>query len=383
MPIVVTCPKCPTKLSAPDNAAGKAVRCPKCGAAAPVPALIPAEEVPVVDAALSTPKTQPKPEPKPEPKPQPKPQPKQASKPALDTTKTTTTCCIACNSMICVIGEITDGLIHCPKCGFANPVRDQPGESEEDTEDEKPRKKKRRDEDDEAEKEAPRKKKKKKYADDDDDDDDQPKRKRRPNSGGGAGGTMIAVCVIGGLVLLVGVGIAIYMFSGKGSPFAKKAPVPQGWQQHSYPESGIKMYLPNKPNEMTIPVNGFQFGGAGFGKGGFQTNADLQDAESLSVYAANADRNSVRTEVVVIRYRKEVPASVRDKIKNPKRMNDGNWQSTRWLGRDAAEEIRNDGVARILYFDKYILAARISGPNGQRAKPEEEAGFFDNFELTK
>lgn len=43
MPIVVTCPSCPTKLSAPDGAAGKQVRCPKCGAAAPVPALIAAE----------------------------------------------------------------------------------------------------------------------------------------------------------------------------------------------------------------------------------------------------------------------------------------------------------------------------------------------------
>ena len=50
MPVVVACPKCSTKLSAPDSAAGKQVRCPKCGTSAAVPALIPAEEVGVVDA---------------------------------------------------------------------------------------------------------------------------------------------------------------------------------------------------------------------------------------------------------------------------------------------------------------------------------------------
>jgi hypothetical protein len=37
MPIVVTCEACDTKLSAPDGAEGKKVRCPKCGDAVPVP----------------------------------------------------------------------------------------------------------------------------------------------------------------------------------------------------------------------------------------------------------------------------------------------------------------------------------------------------------
>jgi hypothetical protein len=62
MPIVVACPKCSTKLSAPDNAAGRQVRCPRpgCGAVADVPAFVAAEEVEVVDAA---------PAPRPKPKP--------------------------------------------------------------------------------------------------------------------------------------------------------------------------------------------------------------------------------------------------------------------------------------------------------------------------
>ena len=54
MPIIVPCPRCSTRLSAPDNAAGKHVLCPKpdCGTLAEVPQFLPAEEVAVVDAAL-------------------------------------------------------------------------------------------------------------------------------------------------------------------------------------------------------------------------------------------------------------------------------------------------------------------------------------------
>src|SRR5262245_573771 len=61
MPIIISCPGCPTKLSAPDGAAGKHVRCPKCGAITPVPAFIPVEEVPVVEAAIAPQKPKPKP----------------------------------------------------------------------------------------------------------------------------------------------------------------------------------------------------------------------------------------------------------------------------------------------------------------------------------
>lgn len=37
MPITVTCPTCNARLGAPDNTAGKRVKCPKCGAVIPVP----------------------------------------------------------------------------------------------------------------------------------------------------------------------------------------------------------------------------------------------------------------------------------------------------------------------------------------------------------
>lgn len=35
--VVVQCPGCPTRLSAPEGAAGKQLKCPKCGALATVP----------------------------------------------------------------------------------------------------------------------------------------------------------------------------------------------------------------------------------------------------------------------------------------------------------------------------------------------------------
>src|SRR5436190_213733 len=103
MPIVVTCPGCPTKLSAPDTAAGKHVRCPKCQAAVPVPAPLPEE--PVVDAKVTSPPKKPKPA----------------------AVETSITCCVVCNTMIALIGKSKDGMAHCLNCGFANPVRNRPG----------------------------------------------------------------------------------------------------------------------------------------------------------------------------------------------------------------------------------------------------------------
>ena len=56
MPVIVPCPKCQAKLSAPENAAGKQIRCPKCGTVTEVPTFVAAEEVPVVDAAIAKPR---------------------------------------------------------------------------------------------------------------------------------------------------------------------------------------------------------------------------------------------------------------------------------------------------------------------------------------
>jgi hypothetical protein len=62
MPIIVACPRCGTRLSAPESAAGKHVKCPKpgCGTIAEVPEFVAAEEVPVVEATLTQPEPKPK-----------------------------------------------------------------------------------------------------------------------------------------------------------------------------------------------------------------------------------------------------------------------------------------------------------------------------------
>jgi hypothetical protein len=328
MPIVVTCPSCPTKLSAPDEAAGKAVRCPKCGAAATVPALIPAEEVPVVEANLTPPKPKPRP----------------------------------------VVAESAE--------------EERPrkaSRTDDDDADEEPRKRARRG-DDEGE-ERPRKKKKRHADDDDDYDFDHPRRKRRPNKSGG-GGAMVAVAIVGGLVLLVGLGIGIYFLAGKKSPFARKAPVPAGWEQYTNSGAGVKMYVPKKPSETTFPVNGLGRGGGRFG-GGFQGGADLQDAEMLSIVRSGVTGDPVRVEVFVLRFRNSVPSSVRDKLfNNPDTPPGAETRKARWLGREAVEQTRGEGVARAVCFDNVVVVAAVSG-RGVRASKAEEDGFFDNFELTK
>ena len=323
MPIVVTCPKCPTKLSAPDTAAGKAVRCPKCGAAAPVPNLLPAEEMPVVEATVVPPKARPKP----------------------------------------VVADAGD-------------------------DDDRPRKKSRRDEEDADDDDRPRKKK---TRDDDDDYEHDRRRKRRNARGGGGGGNggLIAIGVIAGLLLLGGIGFGIYFLTGKDSPLAKKTPVPAGWEQYSYPQDGIKMYMPKTPSQSSTPVGAFGgFGGGRFGLGGvdaFGSRNDTRDAEALSEYSSGDWNDRIHITVVVLRYRNKVPSAVRDQFRN---VTDAQWggvetRKVRWLGSDAMEQTHALGVTRLVCTDRLVIMAMISGKDGNRAKPEEEAGFFDNFEASK
>jgi hypothetical protein len=305
MPIVVTCPGCPTKLSAPDSAAGKQIRCPKCGAVAPVPNLIPAEEVPVVEAKVTPPK--------------PKPKPVEA----------------------------------------------------EAVEEERPRKRvSRRDEDDD---DKPPRKKKRRYDDDDDDYDHDHRRPRRKSGGGGG---MVAVIVIGGLLLLAGVGAAVYFLTGKGGALAKKSPPPPGWKQYS--KDGFKAYFPNDP--ASFSMNGFQLGNVG---GRFGRN-DISELEGVSAYATlNLDGQANAT-VAIYRFRNRVPASMRDNLRdiNPQ-FGQGERRSVRWLGYSGDEVTTKAGVMRVVCADRLIVLAAVNGPNGTRAKPEVEDGFFDNFELTK
>jgi hypothetical protein len=325
--ISVPCAKCATTLVAPDSAVGRQLRCPKCGALTTVPDFIPAQEVPVVEASVTRPAEPPPPPPAPRPKP--------------------------------VRAEAVDE------------PRSRKSRRDDDEDDDRPRKKKRR------------------YAADDDYDHDYPRKnaRRRAGGGGGGNGALIAGLVIGGLLLLAGVGIAVYFIVGKGkdkdSDFVNRTPVPPGWKQFSYPTDGFKAYFPSEPQVSTNPGRPRR-GGAGFG-----WDDDLGDVQSVSTYltgfGAFGDRTQVVVMVGVARYRNGVPRSVRNKMDEVTDARFGGIESrrVRWLRHDAAEVVMGGMLMRLVCTDDALIVAQIHGSNGGRARPDEEAGFFDNFELTK
>ena len=55
----------------------------------------------------------------------------------------------------------------------------------------------------------------------------------------------------------------------------------------------------------------------------------------------------------------------------------------RWLGLEASEVELAESVVRVAAFGDTLVAAQVIGPRGQRAQPNELAGFFTNVELTK
>lgn len=66
MPIPVSCPNCSARINAPDSAAGKRAKCPKCGGVIPIPAAEP--EVEVVDDDFEVVDDEPAPKKKPRPR---------------------------------------------------------------------------------------------------------------------------------------------------------------------------------------------------------------------------------------------------------------------------------------------------------------------------
>lgn len=324
MSLVVPCPGCPAQLSAPESAAGKQIRCPKCKAVVAVPAFIPAEVVPVVDAAVSAPPPAPKPKPKP---------------------------------------AVTD---------------------DEDDED-APRKKTSR-RDDEDDEDRPRKKKRRAYDDDEDDDeeDERPRKKKKRKAASGGGGARVAVLVLGGLILLGGIGFGIYLLVGSGGVFARRAPVPAGWKQYNYPQSGFRAAFPSEPAVFGANVQG------GFGGGALPGGVEIPQIESMFSYTTGAGgfgarAGGVNVSVEVNRYSTAIPRSSRDLMTrngNP-RFAGGGLKRVRWLGGDAAEIATGGTLMRMVVLEKAVIVVQITGPNGSRAKPEEENGFFDNFELIK
>jgi hypothetical protein len=141
MPISVQCPGCSAKLNAPDAAAGKRVKCPKCQTAVPIPAADPIEAAEVVDDP-SPPPARRKPEP----------------------------------------GDEPDG-------------RPEKKSSQWEDDDDRPKRKSRRDDDD-GEDDRPKKRSRR----DDGDDEDRP-RSRRQRATARSGQSQMNVCGLLGLIL--------------------------------------------------------------------------------------------------------------------------------------------------------------------------------------
>jgi hypothetical protein len=343
MPILVVCPKCETKLSAPDSGAGKHVRCPKfgCGTLVPVPAFVPAEPVEVVDAE-EVPR---------------KPKPVMAT--AAD--------------------------------DEASPRRKR---RDEDDDDDRPRNKRREDDN--------RSRKRQRSEDDDDDDYDRPRRRQRKRAGMGAG--VLAAIVLGSLLLLGGIGYGVYALLG-GALAPKSAP-PAGWKEYTYKDDNFKAYFPKEPQLLGTmqfgrgnnpfggagkPVGGGNlFGGGGNPFGGMPANIDEYMPEAVSTYlAGDMFGDHVSINVQVMRYPSKVPSQVRDgfgadmprEARNMAKDLGVEIKSVRWLGERATEMTMPNGVTRCTVVGKAVYIATISGAGGKRAKPEEEAGFFDNFQV--
>jgi hypothetical protein len=306
MPIIVACPRCATKLSAPDDAAGRQVRCPRpnCGAVAQVPVFLAAEEVAVVDAVAVPPR----------------------------------------------------------------PVR-----AVED-EDDPPRRKRRRD---------------------DVDADERPRRraKRRARSGGATAALGVVAAILGVLVALGGIGYGIYALVSKEGDTAKKdtsggdtggglntggsgvkAPVPTGWVLHTSTNGKFKAYFPKSPSDTTTSSNGLSVNMVMTG-GPRERLAVIVVGIPIPPQAAGVNRDQLAEYMRQGIMQKQGKARVVSQ------------RSVTWSGRPALEMTLESSnkkalvVMRQLVTDTGMYFAFFACSTGP--SPDEENGFFDNFELLK
>jgi hypothetical protein len=279
--------------------------------------------------------------------------------------------------------------VRCPKpnCGSLVPVpafvEAEPVEEVEDELDEQPRSKRRRNDDDDD-----RSRSRKRRRDDDDGDDDRPRRKQQRKKSGMGTGLVVAI-VIGSILLLGGIGYGVYALVGGGP----KTPAPAGWKEYSYKDSGFKAYFPAEPKVLgDIKFNGG--GGNAFGGDGFPNMGgagDFMPESTISYTSADYSKKTAIINVQAMRFRSKVPSIVRESLdagtrgagQNVSKQFGFEVNSVRWLGEKAVEMSSSVSVSRMVVVDNAMYTVTITGPNGGRAKPEEEKGFFDNFQLLK
>jgi hypothetical protein len=229
--------------------------------------------------------------------------------------------------------------------------------------------------DDDDEDDRPRSKRRR---DDDDEDGDRPRKKKRKKGGMGAG--VIAGIVLGGILVLGGLGYGIYALVGGGS----KAPVPAGWVEYTSDSDKFKAYFPEKPESNSFPAGQREEG-----------------IESISMHMLDMKKSTQRmVGVIVVKFKSGSTSAERDKAMEKMRKSfaeggDGRAsepRSVKWAGQKASEIILEDikspggkkagGVVRYFATDTHAYVAILASEAG-RLKPEEENGFFDNFQLLK
>jgi hypothetical protein len=183
---------------------------------------------------------------------------------------------------------------------------------------------------------------------------------------------VVVAIVLVSLVALGGIGYGVYSLLGGG----KKGP-PAGWKEYTYKDEGFKAYFPQEP---TVHRDKNVFGGNAFGAGG---------AGSVSHFSCGKGGDSVRIEIEVIHFASGLPSQFRDAagskvegIASGIKVPGLETRSVTWLGVKATEVTTPQGMMRLAITEKGMYQATIGAGNG-RAKPDEEAGFFDNFQLVK
>ena len=323
MPLVVLCTACPAKLSAPESAVGKQIRCPKCGAVVDVPALVAAEEVPVEDA---------------------KPAPVRP-KPVVD------------------------------------------DDEEEDTEETRPRKRRDRDAEDEPPPRRRKRRRAAKRGSGGEGVFLAVVVGLVLVGVVATGAILIVrkgTSVAGGTGTDSPSGDPAHGPSGFGTPFGREnslppadppSPVPAGWQPYSNSEAGFKAYFPRPPIVSRTS-------GSSTGPSGIRTSRN--GWELFSGGGIGADEG-VTVNFWVQRFSHGPPYQLSDQLDyvSRRRAPGLHARRVRWLGHEASEVELGASVVRVTAFGDTLMAAQVIGPRGLRAQPHELAGFFTNVELIK
>jgi hypothetical protein len=360
MPIPVLCPGCSVRLNAPDAAAGKNVKCPKCQTLMTIPA---ADGMDLDDAPPS------KPTPKRPPAPPPKSAPvRSAAGPARPP-------------------------------AAPPPRKPAPVKTDvmlDDDEDDRPRRR---------------------HRDDEDDDDDRPRKKKGPAKKGGLNpGVLIGAGVLG-VVLLGAGGYAVYHFTrdkekdkettastgGGGQNTGGGGggdSVPSGWVSFSPPNGGFKVNLPSRPINADQPTprtpTGNQPQTVEYTTGQPSTNAP---SCNVSVAAFPASMSAADKEKAVTQQYDLMSVFLKEFIKEVSR------GKATLAGKEATELVIELDVERAAAaFEKGVKKGGPPLPSkavvvmrwfvtenrgyflliamAEARKPDQEKAFFDSFELT-